>query len=125
MADTASRHVLTEAFWPAEGAALWVKRAALVALKTLADYTPSNRAISIEAVSALEARLRQAEEAELIAAKALAAARDARAAAGWDLHNAILSVKASVIAQYGHNSNAVQAIGLKKKIDYRRPARRG
>jgi biotin transport system substrate-specific component len=36
MADTASRHVLTEAFWPAEGAALWLKRAALVALGILA-----------------------------------------------------------------------------------------
>jgi hypothetical protein len=99
-------------------------RASLVALKTLADYAPSNAAIGVEAVSALEARLRQAEEAELIASKALAAARDARTAAGWDLHNAMLSVKAAVIGQYGHNSDAVQAIGLKKKSDYRRPARR-
>jgi biotin transport system substrate-specific component len=32
MADTASRNVLTEAVWPAEGARLWVKRAALVVL---------------------------------------------------------------------------------------------
>jgi biotin transport system substrate-specific component len=32
MADTASRHVLTEAILPAEGAALWAKRATLVAL---------------------------------------------------------------------------------------------
>jgi biotin transport system substrate-specific component len=32
MADTVSRDVLTEAIWPAEGAALWAKRAILVAL---------------------------------------------------------------------------------------------
>ncbi|HRO12951.1 biotin transporter BioY [Amaricoccus sp.] len=32
MAETASRHVLTEALWPAEGAGLWVKRALLVAV---------------------------------------------------------------------------------------------
>jgi biotin transport system substrate-specific component len=32
MADSASRHVLTEAFWRAEGTMLWVKRLALVAL---------------------------------------------------------------------------------------------
>jgi biotin transport system substrate-specific component len=32
MADTASRHVLTEAVWPAEGTGLWVKRAVLVVL---------------------------------------------------------------------------------------------
>ena len=31
MADTASRHVLTEAFWRADGAMLWVKRADPVA----------------------------------------------------------------------------------------------
>ena len=36
----------------------------------------------------------------------------------------ILGVKATVIGQYGHNSDAVQAIGLKKKTDYRRPGRR-
>ncbi len=30
MAETASRNVLTEAIWPAEGAGLWVKRAVLV-----------------------------------------------------------------------------------------------
>jgi biotin transport system substrate-specific component len=36
MAETASRHVLTEAIWPAEGTALWVKRAVLVALGILA-----------------------------------------------------------------------------------------
>lgn len=32
MADTATRHVLTEAIWPAEGAGLWIKRAILVVL---------------------------------------------------------------------------------------------
>ena len=32
MAATASRNVLTEALWPAEGTALWVKRAVLVVL---------------------------------------------------------------------------------------------
>ncbi|HRW14632.1 MAG: biotin transporter BioY [Rhodobacteraceae bacterium] len=32
MAQTASRHVLTEAIWPAEGAGLWARRAVLVAL---------------------------------------------------------------------------------------------
>jgi biotin transport system substrate-specific component len=36
MADTASRHVLTEALWPAEGADLWAKRAVLLILGVLA-----------------------------------------------------------------------------------------
>ena len=33
MAETASRNVLTEALWPADGAQLWVKRVLLVVLK--------------------------------------------------------------------------------------------
>jgi hypothetical protein len=109
---------------PLAPAVVETDRAALVALKTLHDYTPANSAITVESVSALEMRLRQAEEAELLADKALAAARDARTAAGWDLRNALLGVKAAVISQYGPSSDAVQAIGLKKKSDYRRPSRR-
>ena len=99
-------------------------RASLVALKKLNDYAPVNPALRIETLSALEARLRQTEEAEILAIKALDAARDARTTAGWDLHNAMLDVKAAVIGQYGANSDAVQSLGLKKKVDYRRPARR-
>ena len=99
-------------------------RAALVGLKTLSDYTPVNAALGVEAISALETQLRQAEEAEILANKALAAARDARIAAGWGLHNAILSAKAAVIGQYGQSSDAVQLLGLKKKNEYRRPTRR-
>lgn len=36
MADTASRNVLTEALWPAEGSMLWAKRIVLVALGIVA-----------------------------------------------------------------------------------------
>lgn len=36
MADTATRHVLTEAIWPAEGAGLWAKRAVLVVAGVIA-----------------------------------------------------------------------------------------
>jgi hypothetical protein len=109
---------------PLPQATLDSDRAALVGLKTLRNYAPTNASIAVEAVNALELRLRAAEEAEILAEQALAAARDARAIAGWELHNTMLSVKAAVIGQYGHNSDAVQAVGLKKKIDYRRPARR-
>jgi hypothetical protein len=98
--------------------------ASLVALKKLSDYAPANRAIGIEALGALEAQLRQAQEAEILAHAALDAARDAHIAAGWELHNAMLSAKAAVISQYGADSDAVHSLGLKKKSDYRRPSRR-
>lgn len=50
-------------------------RDALVGLKTLDDYAPSNPEFSTAAVAASEAALREAEEAELRLMKALAAAR--------------------------------------------------
>lgn len=55
---------------------------------------------------------------------ALDAARDATVAAAWERHNAILGAKTQVIARYGPNANAVQALGLKKKSERRRPTRR-
>ncbi len=36
MADTASRHVLTEAVWPAEGAGLWTRRGILMVVGVIA-----------------------------------------------------------------------------------------
>lgn len=56
MAPTASRHVLTDALWPAEGARLWVRRAVLVvvgvallalAAKVKVPVWPSPVAISL------------------------------------------------------------------------------
>jgi hypothetical protein len=58
------------------------------------------------------------------AQRTLDAARDATQAAEWALHHAILGVKRQVVAQYGPDSDAVQAIGLKKASDRKRPVRR-
>ena len=104
--------------------ALDADRATLLALKDLSDFTPVNPAHSAQSLSALEAALTRAEEAELRAQKALAAARDVTIAAAWEFHNALLGAKAQVIAQYGNDSRAVQAIGLKKRSERKRPARR-
>ena len=99
-------------------------RDALLALKDLSDFKPVNPAHSAESLSALEAALTRAEEAERRAQKALAAARDAATAAGWEFHNTLIGAKSMVIAQYGNDSAAVQAIGLKKRSERKRPVRR-
>ena len=57
---------------------------------------------------------------EILAQHALAAARDATVAAEWALHDAMLGVKAQVLAQYGPDSDAIQSLGLKKKSKRRR-----
>ncbi|MFZ5821366.1 MAG: hypothetical protein ACOYYJ_15835 [Chloroflexota bacterium] len=38
--------------------------------------------------------------------------------------NMLLGVKDQVIAQYGKNSDQVQALGLKKKAEYKAPGRK-
>jgi hypothetical protein len=99
-------------------------RAALRALQDLADYTPLNRAYSAEALRELEAAMAEAMQAEERSRIALEMARDKAIEATQAFHDAMLGAKAQVIAQYGSNSHAVQAIGLKRKSERRRPTRR-
>jgi hypothetical protein len=68
--------------------------------------------------------MEEARQAEVRALQALAAARDAAAAAEWAFHEGILGARAQVLAQYGPDSNAIQLLGLKKKSERKRPARR-
>jgi hypothetical protein len=64
-----------------------------------------------------------ARDAETQAA-ALASARDKATAKEWEFHNTILGVKDQVMAQYGRNSDEVQALGLKKASERKAPTRR-
>ncbi|MBK9715816.1 MAG: hypothetical protein IPO81_31710 [Kouleothrix sp.] len=99
-------------------------RTTLLALKDLADYTAVNADYATAALIALEADVLRAQAATAQARAALAAARAAEIAVVRDFHNRVLVAKAAVIAQYGHDAPALRAIGLKRKSDYKRPARR-
>jgi hypothetical protein len=94
------------------------------ALQGIATYAPANTAYTKIAVTAKYTALKAAQDAELAAQVALATARDAAAAAEWDFHNTMLAVKEQVIAQFGKNSDQVQALGLKKKSEYKAPTRK-
>src|SRR5215207_1470085 len=96
----------------------------LIAVKGLTNYTPMNPAYNVATVSELETAMERARLEETRVLTALTAARDAAIAAEWDLHNAVRGIKTQVIAQYGDDSDAVHALGLKKKSERRRPARR-
>lgn len=97
---------------------------ALTALNGFAVYTPSNTAYAKTAVAAKQTAMKAAQDAEIAAQNALATARDAAAAAEWEFHNTMLAVKEQVIAQFGKNSDQVQALGLKKKSEYKAPRRK-
>ncbi len=103
---------------------LQADRDAYTALSAFGGYRPANPACARERLAQILEEVRLAREKELSVANALAAARDASRQAEWRFHNAMLDVKAQVIAQYGVNSDEVQALGLKKKSERRRPGRR-
>ena len=98
--------------------------AAHTALQAIPDYAPANAAFSKTAVTGSFQGYQAAQQAEINAQNTLDAARDAAAKAEWDFHNAMLTVKAQVIAQYGDNSDEAQALGLKKKSERKSPTRK-
>ena len=105
-------------------AALQADRDALSALEAMKDYDPRLPRYSVASAQAALAALTQKQAAEALAQAALAAARDAAAQAEMDFHAILVGAKEQVRAQYGSDSNEVQALGLKKKSDRKRPVRR-
>jgi hypothetical protein len=97
---------------------------ALTTLQGLSTYAPSNTAYAKTALTAKLTAMKAAQDAELHARNAFNSARDAANAAEWDLHNAVLGAKDQVIAQYGKDSDQIQALGLKKKSERKAPVRR-
>jgi hypothetical protein len=94
------------------------------ALQSITGYTPINPSYAIEAVRATHAELQSLRSAEAQAVAAATAARDNTVAKEWEFHNLMLGVKDQIIAQFGKDSNEVQALGLKRKSEYKAPKRR-
>jgi hypothetical protein len=99
-------------------------RDALRALKTLSDYVSVNPDLSKEALVELESNLLQLEEE----ARNLKTSYEATRARALQLrrlfHDRMLSARLQVTAQYGRDSQAVEAVGLTKVSARRRPRRR-
>jgi hypothetical protein len=95
----------------------------LAALQTIVGYNPANTTFSLAAVNAARSALDAAQAAEAQTAAAAAAARDDAVAKEWEFHNLVRGAKDQVIAQFGRDSNEVQALGLKKASEYK--TRRG
>ena len=97
---------------------------AYLALQGIANYTPANTAYAKTALAAKLTAMKTAQDAEVNAQNALDAARDTANAAEWDFHNALLGAKDQALAQYGKDSDQIQALGLKKKSERKAPVRK-
>ena len=93
------------------------------ALQAMALYEPKNQAYSLQAINSAHGLVLSARTEEAQAAAALAAARDTAVAREWAFHNLMLGVKDQVMAQFGRDSNEVQALGLKKASERKAPRR--
>ena len=94
------------------------------ALQAMALYEPANQAYSLPAINSAHGLMESARTEEAQAAAALATARDNAVAKEWAFHNLMLGVKDQVMAQFGRDSNEVQALGLKKASERKAPQRR-
>lgn len=94
------------------------------ALKAMALYEPANHAYGLQAVNSAHGLMVSARTEEAQAEAALATARDTAVAKEWEFHNLMLGVKDQVMAQFGRDSNELQALGLKKASERKSPQRR-
>ena len=94
------------------------------ALQAMGLYEPANLAYGIPAISTAHAAMRSAWTEEAQAEAALATARDIAVAREWAFHNVMLGAKDQVRAQFGRDSNEVQALNLKKTSERKAPQRR-
>jgi hypothetical protein len=95
---------------------------AIIIIRSWTDYNPANTAYATTALDASLTAMKLAQENETKLIAQLAAARDAARVAEWAFHDAILGAKDQVVAQYGPDSDQIQALGLKKKSERKRRA---
>ena len=94
------------------------------ALRSIASYPPLHPAYPLEAVRATHVELEELRRIEAQAVASAAAAREKSVAKEWEFHNLMLGVKEQIIAQFGRDSAEVQALGLKRRSEYKPPKRR-
>lgn len=92
----------------------------LSGLNTVPDYVPARDEATAQALQLAYQTMLAKQRQETEVAVTLKAAADAAKQAEWDFHNAILAMKESIKGQFGVNSNAAQAVGYKKKSEYKR-----
>ncbi len=97
----------------------------VAALATLSPaYAPANAAYSLALIQSTQTAMNTAQNVEVQKQADANAARDAANTAEWLLHNKMLEAKKQVAAQYGSDSDQLQAIGLKKKSEYKKPTKK-
>jgi hypothetical protein len=96
---------------------------ALHGLRTVSQYDTTRPEASLDALQLAYQNMLAQQQVETERQLLSKAAADAARLAEWDFHKAVLSMKEAVVGQFGSDSDAAQAVGLKKKSERKRPTR--
>lgn len=96
---------------------------ALNSLEAIANYAPMRPEASHQTLQQTYQAMQQSRQDEVVMEATLKASRDHARQAEWDFHNAVLAMKQSVLAQFGPNSDEIQAIGYTKSSKRKPPSR--
>jgi hypothetical protein len=94
------------------------------ALIKVDKYSPVNSNYSVAALEIAYKLMQDKQAAETQAYAAYKAARDDANASEWAFHNLMLGGKDQVVAQFGRDSNEVQALGYKKSSEFKKPSKK-
>jgi len=94
-------------------------------LQGISGYTSSNPALTLASLTASKAALDSLQAADAQAKAAAATASDNSRDKEKEFHQEMLLVIDAIKAQFGVNSNEYQAVGRKKKVEYKSRRRKG
>ena len=97
---------------------------ALHGLSAVSKYTAIRPEASAKSLEQAYTSMIASQKKEIELTATLKAATDAARQSEIAFHNAVLAMKESVRGQFGPNSDEAQAVGYKKKSEYKRPRRR-
>lgn len=98
-------------------------RDSVAAMQSITDYKPANEDYSKQSLLAAQAEMDAKAATAAQAEAAFKTARDEAVASTHRFHNKVVGMRDSVSAQFGKDSNQVQAVGRKKTTEYKKHPR--
>jgi hypothetical protein len=91
------------------------------ALEAITNYQPANPQYERAQGLTLKNMMETSQAKEVQDAATAKASRDKATDAEWQFHDYIRNTRIQIKAQFGESSDEVQALGLKKKSEYKSP----
>ncbi len=95
---------------------------AYAGMQGISGYAPSNASFNAASGQALFEKMQASQTQEVQDYATWQASRDAKVADEHEFHDFVRNMRTQVKAQFGENSDEVQAVGLKKKSEYKNPS---